>query len=341
MSDIEIVGLIVSLLGIGCFAMLFTILYMTFTNSTINEYKSGKKDIELIDEAIYDNLSKTKKRKKIMRTIKSIGFYGLMIIIIPFFIISLIDKFSGDVTMINNKGVVVIATGSMSEKDPKNKYIIENDLNNQFNAYDIIVIEKVEKEEDIQLYDVISFINDKGINVIHRIIKIETIDGIVRYETRGDSNNASDKYHPKFEDIQGRYINEKISYLGIFVLFMQSYIGIITMTSLIYCLFMIDKYTSKIIKAQNDRLEILREVIDYKVAIERDDMNVQFSETIYYKGYEYKFDEKGFIDKKEMKDDSLIKESDSTIIRIINNNDDKEIVKKNLNNNLEEGKEVK
>lgn len=341
MSDIEIVGLIVSLLGIGCFAMLFTILYMTFTNSTINEYKSGKKDIELIDEAIYDNLSKTKKRKKIMRTIKSIGFYGLMIIIIPFFIISLIDKFSGDVTMINNKGVVVIATGSMSEKDPKNKYIIENDLNNQFNAYDIIVIEKVEKEEDIQLYDVISFINDKGINVIHRIIKIETIDGIVRYETRGDSNNASDKYHPKFEDIQGRYINEKISYLGIFVLFMQSYIGIITMTSLIYCLFMIDKYTSKIIKAQNDRLEILREVIDYKVAIERDDMNVQFSETIYYKGYEYKFDEKGFIDKKEMKDDSLIKESDSTIIRIINNNDDKEIVKKKLNNNLEEGKEVK
>lgn len=341
MSDIEIVGLIVSLLGIGCFAMLFTILYMTFTNSTINEYKSGKKDIELIDEAIYDNLSKTKKRKKIMRTIKSIGFYGLMIIIIPFFIISLIDKFSGDVTMINNKGVVVIATGSMSEKDPKNKYIIENDLNNQFNAYDIIVIEKVEKEEDIQLYDVISFINDKGINVIHRIIKIETIDGIVRYETRGDSNNASDKYHPKFEDIQGRYINEKISYLGIFVLFMQSYIGIITMTSLIYCLFMIDKYTSKIIKAQNDRLEILREVIDYKVAIERDDMNVQFSETIYYKGYEYKFDEKGFIDKKEMKDDSLIKESDSTIIRIINNNDDKEIVKRNLNNNLEEGKEVK
>lgn len=341
MSDIEIVGLIVSILGIGCFALLFTILYMTFSNSTIDEYKSGKRDIELIDEAIHDNLLKTKKRKKAMKTIKSIGFYGFMIIIIPFFIISLVDKFSGDVTMINNKGVVVIATGSMSEKNSKNQYIVDNNLNNQFDAYSIIVIEKVETEEEIELYDVISFINDKGINVIHRIIKIETIDGITRYETRGDSNSASDKYHPKFEDIQGRYIDENVPYIGIFVLFMQSYIGIITVVSLIYCLFMIDKFTTKIIKAQNDRLEILKEVIDYKVATERDDMNVQFLETLYYKGYEYKFNEKGFIDKKEIKEDSLIKESDSTIIRIIDNNENKEIIKKHFNNLEEKGKEDK
>ena len=341
MSNIEIVSLLVSILGIGCFATLFTILYMTFSNSTINEYKSGKRDIELIDEAIHDNLLKTKKRNKIMKTIKSIGIYGFMIIIIPFFIISLIDKFSGDVTMINNKGLVVIATGSMSEKNPKNQYIVENDLNNQFDAYSIIVIEKFENEEEIMLYDVISFINDKGINVIHRIIKIETVDGITRYETRGDSNNASDKYHPKFEDIQGRYINENIPNIGIFVLFMQSYIGIITIISLIYCLFMIDKFTEKILNAQNERLEILKEVIDYKVAIERDDINVQFYETIYYKGYEYKFNENGFIDKKEMNNDSLKEESDSTIIRIINNNDDEEIIKKRINNLEEEGKEVK
>ena len=84
MSNIEILGLIVSLIGVGCFAAVFTILYITYSNSTINEYKSGKRDIELIDEAIYDNLSNVKKTRKIMRTIKSIGFYGLMIIIIPF-----------------------------------------------------------------------------------------------------------------------------------------------------------------------------------------------------------------------------------------------------------------
>ena len=50
MSNIEIAGLVVSVLGIGSFAALFTILYSTFSNATINEYKTGKKDIELIDD---------------------------------------------------------------------------------------------------------------------------------------------------------------------------------------------------------------------------------------------------------------------------------------------------
>ena len=60
MSNLEIVGLIVSVLGVGCFAAVFTILYVTYSNSIISEYKSGKKDIELIDESIYDNLNKVK-----------------------------------------------------------------------------------------------------------------------------------------------------------------------------------------------------------------------------------------------------------------------------------------
>ena len=64
MNSIEIVGIIVAVLGIGCFSTIFTILYMTYSKSTINEYKDGKKDIELIDESIYENLSNIKKRRK-------------------------------------------------------------------------------------------------------------------------------------------------------------------------------------------------------------------------------------------------------------------------------------
>ena len=41
MSTIEIVGIIVSFIGVGCFSAVFTILYLTYSNSTINEYKSG------------------------------------------------------------------------------------------------------------------------------------------------------------------------------------------------------------------------------------------------------------------------------------------------------------
>ena len=245
-NNVEILGLVVSLIGVGCFAAVFTILYITYSHSTINEFKSGKKDIELIDEAIYENLSKVKKRSKIFKTIKSIGFYGLMIIIIPFFALSLVNKFTGDVTMIANKGIIVVATGSMSEKNESNEYLITNNLENQFDAYSIIVIEKVKYNSDLQLYDVISFTNDKGDNIIHRIIGIGFGPNGVEYETRGDSNNISDTYHPNIKDIHGKYTGKHLPLAGMFVLFMQSSIGLVTMIALIYCLTMIDKITNKI-----------------------------------------------------------------------------------------------
>ena len=341
MTNIEIVGLVVSLLGVGCFAAVFTILYMTYSNSLISEYKTGKKDIELIDESIYDNLSNVKKRRKVIRTIKSVGFYGLMIIIIPFFALSLINKFSGNVTMIGSQGILVVATGSMSEKNEENDYLITNNLNDQFDAYSIIVIEKVEQDSDLKLYDVISYVNDDGINVIHRIVKINYLsNGIIEYETRGDSNNSTDSYHPRFEDIQGRYVGKHVPLVGMFVLFMQSPIGMITMFALIYCLLMIDRFTNKIIKAQENRLAHLSEAIDYQTETELGTMSANFTETIYYKGISYKFNEEGFIDKEEITDKEILENSSESIIKVIENNETKEIISTEISvENDEEGKE--
>ena len=345
MSNVEIVGLIVSILGVGCFAAFFTILYMTYSKSTIKEYQNGKRDIELIDEAIYDNLSNVKKRRKIIRTIKSIGFYGLMIIIIPFFTFSLMNKFSGNVTMINNKGVLVVASGSMSQKNEVNDYIITNDLTDQFNAFEIIVIEKVDNYRDLEKYDVISFINDEGENIIHRIINIEHTSKGVQFETRGDSNTLSDKYHPTFEDIQGRYTGVHIPYIGLFILFMQSYIGMITICSLVYCLFMIEKFSSKIYDAQNKRLKILSEVIDINEEMNSRELHAKFNEIIYYKGYEYLFNEEGFVEKNVINDKNISEESNSLVIKIREEeNSKKTILKKPIDNNEEntdkDGKEV-
>ena len=52
MSNVEIVGLIVSIVGIGSFSALFTILYVTYSHATINESISGKKDIAYMTEII-------------------------------------------------------------------------------------------------------------------------------------------------------------------------------------------------------------------------------------------------------------------------------------------------
>ena len=264
-----------------------------------------------------------------------------MIIMIPFFALSLINKFTGNVTMIADRGLIVVATGSMSEKNPANEYIITNNLDNQFDAYSIIVIEKVERDSQLKLYDVISFTNDKGINVIHRIIGASlNSEGKIQYETRGDSNNGSDSYHPTLDDIHGKYVGKHIPMIGVFVLFMQSSIGIITVASLIYCLLMIDFFTNKILKAQNNRLELLSQAIDYQTETELGIMKSHFTETIYYKGVSYKFNEDGFISKDEIKDEDIIEKSSSSIIQIVENNDTNEIISKEFPIEVnEEGKE--
>lgn len=315
MTSAEIISLIVTIIGVFSFATIFTILYKSYATSQINEIKSGKKDIELIDEVIYERQEKIKKRKMVTKIVKSICFYLALLIIIPLFIFSLINRFQNNITMIGNKTIMVVASGSMSKKNDANAYLNSNNLNNQFQTYDIIVLEKVENASDLNKYDIIAYHNDQGINVIHRIIEIE--DG--KYVTRGDANDASDKYHPTFNDVIGRYIGKKIPSIGIFIMFLQSYAGIITIISLIYCLIMIDKISNKINMAQKRRIEQLEDAIDYIDELEIEKIKAEYVETIYYKGYAYHFNESGFVEKTKIKDGPYLEKSNKTMIKEVIN----------------------
>jgi len=71
MSSAEIISLIVTIIGVFSFATIFTILYQSYATSQINEIQSGKKDLELIDEVIYERQEKIKKRKMVTKIVKS------------------------------------------------------------------------------------------------------------------------------------------------------------------------------------------------------------------------------------------------------------------------------
>lgn len=62
MDKIEILALVVTSIGVVSFAAIFTILYMSYAKSSIAEIKSGKRDIELLDEVIYEQQSQTHAR---------------------------------------------------------------------------------------------------------------------------------------------------------------------------------------------------------------------------------------------------------------------------------------
>lgn len=300
MTTVEIIALIVTFIGVVSFAAVFTILYSSYAHSYIQEIQTGKKDLDLIEDYFYEKQDQVKRKKKIIRIVKSAFFYLSLIIIIPVFVFSIFNRINHSTTMINNKAIMVVTSGSMSQKNKANEYLTANHLDNQFNTYDIVILNKVTSPVQLKQYDIIAFVNDQGINVIHRIISIENVNGETRYITRGDSNNATDRYQPKFQDIIGKYSIKRIKTLGIFVMFFQSYPGMITVVAVIYCIIMFDKQSSKINEAHQKRIELLEKVIDYNDTIDVESVNLEFQETLYYQGQAYSFNEEGFVGKKEV-----------------------------------------
>ena len=288
--------------------LVFCFVYSWYVNGTISDIKTGKADIEIIDEAIYENLSRVKKRKKITKTINSFAFYGLLICIAPFFIFSIINKMQGNLTTFGNKSVLVVASGSMSQKNAANDYLIEHNLTNQFNTYDIIIIEEVNSDEDLQLYDVITFMDKDGKLVIHRIIKIETDEnGNVTYITRGDSNNTNDA-PSTIANIKGKYTDRRIPYIGAVVLFFQSTLGIITLVILAVCLIINDKQMNKIAKIKNERLNKFQ-MINFSVSSNER----EYQEEIYYSNIVYYFNNNGFVEKQKNKTEEFVPDNDELI----------------------------
>ena len=92
MQFLSIIPIIVTFIGVVSFAVLFTILYKTYANSQIEEIKSGKRDIEIIDEVIRNRDQKVIKRKKILKVVKTVIYYVALAIVVPLFLFSLYSK---------------------------------------------------------------------------------------------------------------------------------------------------------------------------------------------------------------------------------------------------------
>lgn len=313
MNTTDIIALIITCLGVFSFALVITILYRNYVRSSIEEIKSGKRDIELIDLAIYESDPKIKKRNKAIDITKNVVYYTFLVFIIPIFGLSIYSRIKNNVTMIGDNAVMVVASGSMSQKEQSNEYLFTYQLDNQFQTYDMITLTKVKSQSQLELYDVIAFRNNKNINVIHRIIKIDYVDGAAIYTTKGDANTGIDSYQPKFEDIIGKYTGKRIPAIGIFIMFFQSYAGMITVASVVYCMFMISHYSRKSEIASEERTELLSEVFDFSKLNEEeiDSMNQGYNQFIYYQGYQYLFDESGFVNKTKIDENNLLPNNNS------------------------------
>lgn len=309
--------------------------------TNIEKIKEGKDDIELLDNVILEEKEKRSKVKKgIKITLKVFSWIILGGLLVGFGI-SLYSRVSGNIMVFNDSTNIVIASGSMSEKNPANDYLTINNLENQFDTYDVIGLTKYKTQEDIKLYDVIAYKNDKDITIVHRVIEIITLsNGEIRYNTRGDSNNVSDKDsqyqgYLDYEKIIGYYNGQRVKGAGIFIIFLQSNSGIVTMLAIVYSLFMFDYLNGKYNKAIVERTNNLIELLDYNIKEvntdnkekNKEEIKTDFKETLYYKGYAYVFSEGKLLVKNKLEEDIKTNtKKEENVIKYNNKNEDPRMV---------------
>ncbi len=133
---------------------------------------------------------KLEKRKKINKIVKII-IYPIMFFIIFCALTILYQKIIKREENVNLLGyrLYIVSSGSMQP----NLEIGD------------IVVAKETNEENINNNDIITFVDESGNTITHRVIDTIIKDGKKYYQTRGDNNNSNDVGLVAIENIKGKY----------------------------------------------------------------------------------------------------------------------------------------
>lgn len=164
-----------------------------------------------------------RRRKKVEISKKAFGII-IYIILIPIIIynIMLIAQ-----AAINTNEIPSVA-------GIKTFVIISGSMEPYLEIGDIVIIKKCEQSE-IKEGDIISFRSGESI-ITHRVNKILRENSNIRYETKGDNNNISDKNYVKYEDVEGIMV-QKIPRLGNVILLLKNKVVIIAILIIFYIMY--------------------------------------------------------------------------------------------------------
>lgn len=118
-----------------------------------------------------------------------------------------------------------------------------------------VIITKTEKEEKLQVGDVITF-QKKGILITHRITNIEENQGRKIYTTKGDNNTVEDLEKVNYDEIKGKSIL-RIPQLGKIIMLLQNQIVflLLILMILILCFWKLQLQEKKDIRREKKRIE--------------------------------------------------------------------------------------
>ena len=201
----------------------------------------GKQKITIIKNGILDGEiteslnkridNKENKKRRIFDIAERVMSIVLCAFLCILFVLVGISSCIGDTNVKSLPAIKVVASTSMSSKYENNKYLFENDLNDQLQLFDVVILRELPDEEDLQLYDIVVYEHVSGALLIHRIVGIEEPNDSHPDERhfllQGDAVHYTDTFPVRYSQMKSIYKGERIPNVGSFVYFMQSPTGII------------------------------------------------------------------------------------------------------------------
>lgn len=145
--------------------------------------------------------------------IKRVTFWLFIFLLITMAIEVGYSKITGSAPRILGHEVMSVLSGSMEPS---------------IQTGSIIAIKMHTNETQYELGDVITFrsADDPNILITHRIIEVNVTEQGIYYATKGDNNDVPDPSPVAHERVVGKYANITIPYIGQFLAFMKTKIGI-------------------------------------------------------------------------------------------------------------------
>lgn len=118
--------------------------------------------------------------------------------------------------------------------------VITESMSPTFNAGDLIFIRKCDPNS-LQVDDIVTFhtiINNEYALNTHRIVSIDSANGVRSYTTKGDNNAIPDTHIIANNDIVGKYVG-KLAHFGTVMTFLSSSVGFLCVIVLPMLLFFV------------------------------------------------------------------------------------------------------
>ncbi len=266
--------LIVFVLLVSVFSFMLAVIIKLY----LKALRAGLEDESIKTE--YTLSVKQRTRSKLQGCIVSVITGSIFLALFAF---SLFVNLQEDLFFTNIPAMKMVNSGSMSQKYEKNTYLTANSLNDQFQAFDLIFVYKVPREQELKLYDVVLYEVD-GSYIVHRIVGIEEPNDKhpqQRYFLcQGDANEYPDRFPVYYSQIRGIYKGERIPFVGGFVSFLQSPAGWLCLLLVVFCTFGMPALEKRLEKEQLLRLTCIGfidengRLLEQSVRVDREEVGV-------------------------------------------------------------------